>query len=54
MRTSTGEFGRVNKGIWTQITTENERISDVVAVKTLKSMSTSRGSDSLLILQICS
>ena len=34
---STGEFGCVYKGIWTQTTPENERIPDVVAVKTIKS-----------------
>lgn len=35
-----GEFGCVYKGIWTQITAEKEKISDVVAVKTIKSMLT--------------
>ena len=35
---SIGEFGCVYKGIWTQKTAEKERISDVVAVKTIKSM----------------
>ena len=34
-----GEFGCVYKGIWTQITAENEKISDAIAVKTIKSMS---------------
>ena len=33
-----GEFGRVYKGIWTHTTVEKEKISDVVAVKTIKSM----------------
>ena len=33
-----GEFGCVYKGIWTQITAENEKRSDAVAVKTIKSM----------------
>ena len=35
-----GEFGCVYKGIWTQTTVEKEEISDVVAIKTVKSMYT--------------
>ena len=33
-----GEFGCVYKGLWTKITAENEKISELVAVKTVKSM----------------
>ena len=35
-----GEFGCVYKGIWTQTTVEKEEMSDVVAIKTIKSMYT--------------
>ena len=33
-----GEFGRVYKGLWTKITAEKEKASELVAVKTIKSM----------------
>ena len=33
-----GEFGCVYKGLWTKITAEKEKISELVAVKTIKSM----------------
>ena len=33
-----GEFGYVYKGLWTKITEEKEKISDLVAVKTIKSI----------------
>ena len=31
-----GEFGCVYKGIWTHTTASKEKVSDVVAVKTVK------------------
>ena len=35
---ATGEFGRVYKGTWVHVTTDGNTVSEVVAVKTIKSI----------------
>ena len=38
MYAATGEFGRVYKGTWVHVTTDGNTVSEVVAVKTIKSI----------------
>ena len=38
MYTAIGEFGQVFKGTWVRMTSDGNTVSEVVAIKTIKSM----------------